>query len=363
MDTHCKKLLLLALVLLLGQSVAEAQDKVSKEISRSYSMTQAGEFQLENKYGDVHIYGWEKDKIAVEIAITVTYKKRDNAKELLDRIRPIIQHNGNFLTIAYEIEEKNSGFFAKLFEDANPFDFNKSNIQIDYTVHMPTKAKLDVSNTFGNVFIEDWKGKLKATIEHGDLYISDNLNKADVVMKYGNLRGQNFNYGSVEIKNGGLNLANSKSLRINSSGTDIILHTIGSLEIDSNKDNITLEEVNTIYGSLKFTTFQLERLGENTDLSLKISDFRVSQIINPNAEITLDQESSEISLNVTNFEHRFDATVEEGLVRLPKSFENINSKMLDKGKKLREIKATYGKNTSGMISITGNKGVVLLKEL
>ncbi|MEO9891122.1 hypothetical protein [Aurantibacter sp.] len=363
MDTHCKKLLWLALVLLLGQSVAMAQDTVSKEISKSYTMTNAGEFELENKYGNVHIYGWDQDKISVDIAITVSYRKRDNAQELLDRIRPSFQHNGNFLSIEYEIEEKSSGFFTKLFEDANPFDFNRSNIQIDYTVHMPEKSKLNITNTFGDVFIEDWKGKLKAIIEHGDLYINDNLNNADVAMKYGKLRAQNINYASIEIKNGGLNLVNSKSLRINSSGTDIVLQNIGSLEIDSNKDDITLAEVKTIYGSLKFTTLVLERLGENTDLSLKISDFRVSQIINPNAEITLDQESSEISLNVTNFSHRFDATVEEGLVRLPKSFENINSKMLDKGKKLREIKATYGNNTTGIISITGNKGLVLLKEL
>ena len=98
-------------------------------------------------------------------------------------------------------------------------------------------------------------------------------------------------------------------------------------------------------------------------MNMKIADFRVLGILDPTADIAIEQESSEISLNITDFSHRFDATVEQGLVRLPKSYEDIDSKMLDKGKKLREIHATYGKDIQGKISITGKKGVVLLKEL
>ncbi|MBM1107009.1 hypothetical protein JQC67_12730 [Aurantibacter crassamenti] len=363
MDTLCKKLLWLTFVLVLGQSVATAQDKVSKQISKSYAISHAGELELENRYGDIHVYGWDKEEVSVAIDITVHYRKRDNAKELLDRIRPVIQHNGDFLSIMYEVAEKNSGFFAKLFEDAIPFDFNRSNIKVDYTIYMPVKAELKVTNAFGDVLIDDWKGKLNANIEHGDLFLSNNLNKADVTMKYGKLRANNINYGNIDIKNGGLNLTDSKNLRINSSGTDIELKTVGSLEIYSNKDDLKIEEVGTIYGSLKFTTAQLDRLGENADLSLKIADFRVAKISNPKADIVLEQESSEISLNISNFSHQFEATLEEGLVRMPKSFENIKSKMLDKGKKLREIKAHYGDGTQGNISITGSKGLVLLKEL
>jgi hypothetical protein len=37
--------------------------------------------------------------------------------------------------------------------------------------------------------------------------------------------------------------------------------------------------------------------------------------------------------------------------------------VLDKSEKIRIIKASYGKDTQGNISITGRKGAVLLKEL
>ncbi len=361
MDTLCKKLLWIGLVLVLGQS-ATAQGNVSKKIAKTYALTDAGKLHLENKYGNISLNGWDKDEVSVEITITVNHRKKENAEALLNRIQPIAQDIDEFVSLGYVIKEKSSGWFADFFEKANPFDYDRSNIQIDYTVYMPAKAALKVTNTFGDVVIEDWTGKLRILIEHGDVWINEDLNKADIDMRYGKLRAQNIDYGSIDIKNGELNMKDSKSLRLNSSGTDIALNSISSLEIYSNKDDVGIAEVNTMFGNLKFTSLEVDNLVEEADMTLRVADFRVAKI-NPNTSIAIEQESSEISLNVTDFSHRFDATLEQGLVRLPKSFDNIDSKMLDKGKKLREIKATYGKNSDGRISISGKKGVVLLKEL
>ncbi len=361
MDTLCKKLLVVALTFVLGQGLS-AQEQVSKKIEKSYKMTDTGELHLENKYGNINLYGWDKNEVSVVISIKVNHRKKENAEDLLKRISPIIRENDNYLAISYEIAEKSSGFFANLFEKANPFDFNRSNIQIDYTVYMPAKADLDVTNTFGDVVMEGWTGILKAHIEHGDLWVNETLNKADIDVEYGKLRAKSINYGNLTLKNGDLDMEDAKSLRINSNGTEMSINKVTSLEFYSNKDEVTISEVGTIYGTLKFTTLELNRLRTSVDMNMRVADFRVSEILDPNTDIVIEQESSEVNLNVTGFSHRFEATLEEGLVRLPKSFENIDSKMLDKGKKLREIRATYGKSKAGNISVIGKKGVVLLKE-
>ena len=95
---------------------------------------------------------------------------------------------------------------------------------------------------------------------------------------------------------------------------------------------------------------------------MKIADFRVRKILNKDAEVNIEQESSDISLAVAGFSHQFSATLEQGVVRLPKSFENVDSKLLDKGRKLREIRATYGDAQTGRISIGGLKGIVTLND-
>jgi len=170
MDTLCKKGLLLVAAFFASHLIM-AQVNVSKQVTETYSMTNAGELHLENKYGNINLFGWDKNELSVVIDVIVNHKKRENAQELLKRIRPIFKSGNDYVSVNYEIAEKSNGFFANLFDKANPFDFDRSNVQIDYTIYLPSQAEIDVTNKFGDVLIEDWSGKLKANIAHGDIWM------------------------------------------------------------------------------------------------------------------------------------------------------------------------------------------------
>nr|WP_299346361.1 hypothetical protein [Allomuricauda sp.] len=361
MATHCKIFLWMALVLF-SVHVGTAQERVSKTVEESFALNSNGELQLENKYGNITLTGWEQDRVSVKIEIKVNHRKRDNAKDLLRRINPEIKSSNGYVSIVSKISNKNTGWFADFFNRTNPIDSDRSHVQIDYEVFLPKKAKLKVTNRFGDVLIEGWSGSLNTLIEHGDLWIGEDLNKADIILKFGKVRARNLNYASLNLKNGELDMEDSRSLRLNSSGTEMKMGMVNSLELYSNKDDIAIAEAGTIYGDLKFSTVNLDGLAQDADLTMKIADFRVRQIIQPETSITLEQESSDISLTISDFSHRFEATLEQGVVRLPKSFENVKSDMLDKGRKLRKIEATYGKEKQGSIRINGIKGIVTLRE-
>ncbi|MGO4921112.1 hypothetical protein [Maribacter spongiicola] len=362
MDTLYKKLLLFAAALVFGLTVT-AQEKVSKKVTKSYKFTNGGELRLENKYGNITVFGWNKNEVSITVNMTVTHKKKDNATDLLHRIAPVITSNDNYLSVNYEISDKSSGFFSNLFEKANPFDFDRSNVKIDYKVYMPQMTILNISNKFGDVLIEDWDGILKVDVEHGDIWINENITKADITLKYGKLKAKSIVNGSIYLNNGVLDMDDANRLQINSSGSKIDMQTVSSLELISNKDEVTLNVVASMNGTLKFSNVVLNNLKSDLNLDMRIADFKLGRILDQDATIKIEQESSEVSLNITDFPHKFSAVLEEGLVRLPKTFHDVNSKMLDKGRKLREIKALYGKKTLGRISITGKKGVVLLKEI
>jgi len=362
MDTLYKKLLLsIAVGLLLNFS--SAQEKVSKTISETFDLSDVGELQLDNKYGDVTINGWDKDIISITIDISVTHKKKDNANSLLDRVRPMLKAANEFVIIKTEIADKSEGFFAKYFNKANPFDFDRSNVQVNYTIYMPKSAKLDVNNKFGDIILSDWKGVLNLDAQHGDVWINNDLNKVNIDLKYGKLKAKSLNFGDIRLKNGSLSLTHSSNIRLTSSGSIIEIDEISSFEVYSSKDEITINKVQSLGGSLEFTKMQLGEVIDGIDMGAKIADIKISKITGPNAKIIIQQESTEIVMNIKGFGFAFDATLEEGLLRLPKSFTNINSTMLDKGKRMRQITADYGIDQTGLISISGVKGVILLREL
>lgn len=362
MDILYKKLLFIIAFAFISQTII-AQEKLTKKIEKSFAMNNAGELHIENKYGEISINGWDENTLQIVMNIEVTHRKKENAKKLLDRISPKITKMGDYVKIQTQITDKSTGFFAKYFEKANPFDYDKSNIKINYEVYLPKKAEIELKNSFGDVLISDWAGKFKGNIQYGDLWVNEDLNTMDIELKHGKLRGKSINYATVRVKNGSINIESSKDLRINSSGSEINLEKINSLEIYSSKDEIDIVQTGTITGDLKFTTIQIDNLIKEMNLTLKISDLKVNSIEEPDTSIILDQESSKVSINITNMGLRFDATLEEGLLRLPKTFKNVKSKLLDSGKRIRKISAMYGKNNKGKISITGKKGAVLLKEL
>ncbi len=352
----------LAAMLLFSMHLSIAQEQVSKTVEKRFPFSEAGELQIENKYGNLSFTGWDQNEVSIKIEIVVNRRKEEDAKELLSRINPNIKASNSAISISSEVTKKNTGWFADFFNRTNPIDMDRSRVQINYEVFLPVNAKLKVTNRFGDVVLENWKGSLTTLIEHGDLWIGENLAKADIILKFGKLRARNLNYGSLNLKNGELTMEDAKSLRLNSSGTELSFGSVNSLELYSNKDEITLKKVGTLYGDLKFSTFIVEELSEDVNLSMKIVDFTIGSITNATTEISIEQESSDINLSIANFSHSFEATLEQGVVRLPKSFDNVGSELLDKGSRLRNIKATYGTKKEGQIRIKGIKGIVTLKE-
>lgn len=361
MDTRYK-LALWMIFLLFSSYVGTAQERVSKIVERDYELSNSGEVQIENKYGNINVTGWEQDKVAIKVSIQVNHRKKENAQNLLSRINPEFKSGSNYVSVVSKISKKNSGWFADFFNKTNPVDFDKRHVQIDYEIFLPIKAELRVTNRFGDVIIEGWSGPLNTLIEHGNLWVTENLDKADIILKFGKVRTQDLEYADMNLKNGDLEMENANNLRLSSSGTEMDINSVKSLEIYSNKDDITIGEIGSIYGTLRFSTLNMQRLMKEVNLDTKIADFRVTQFIESESKISIEQESSEITLYVSGFSHRFSATLEQGVVRLPKSFENVNSTMLDKGKRLREIEATYGRDQKGLVSINGIKGIVTINE-
>jgi len=356
-----KRLFLLLVLVGLGQ-LSLAQETVTKKTDKTILFSNEGALYIDNKYGDIIINGWERDSISIVLDIKVSHKKLDQAQSLIDRIEPSIKMIGNATYITSEIIKKNGNMVSKYFNKANPLGFDKSNVQIDYTIYLPSKASVDITNKFGDVIIDDYQGKLKVNLEHGDMWLNNDLSNVSVDIKYGKMKAKAISYANITAKNGGVDLKSSNNLSLNSSGSTIELGAIDILDLTSNKDEIEIVSVNDIRGEYKFSTIHIGNVKDAIDVKMKVTDFEVAKITTPEAFVYTDQESSDITINITGLAFKFRAYLKEGVLRIPKTFENIKSEMIDKSEKLREINATYGKNPLGKISITGKKGTILFRD-
>ncbi len=346
----------------LFMSVMTAQSERAKRWERTYDLSSTGTVQIENKYGNVIVNGWDSDELKVTIDIKVTHRKDENARKLLDRIQPEVTIAGDFIRITSEIVERSSSIFARYFNKANPFDFDKSNIKIDYEVYLPTNAELNITNKFGDVVISSWKGDLEASVQHGDVWVNEAISTAKIDMRFGKLDCENLGYGNIKMSNGTIDVESAQKLKIISSGSDIRLHEIAKLELYSSKDEVSLDEIGSLRGDFKFSNVDISSVDTEMFLTLRIAEVEIHKILKPDAEIDIVQESSEINMDVSGLAFDFRATLEQGLLRVPKSFADIKTNMTNPGRKVRDITATYGTGDRGDFSINGIKGVIVLTD-
>ncbi|WP_420321302.1 hypothetical protein [Flagellimonas sp.] len=359
--TYYKGITLTILSCLLAIMVS-AQSERSKNWDKSYDLPATGTVQIENKYGNVSINGWDRSQLKIAVSMKVTHRKDENAKKLLDRIQPKVTQAGDFIKITSEIAERSSSVFNRYFNKANPFDFDKSNIQIDYEIYMPVNAELNITNKFGDVIIGAWKGDLDANVQHGDLWVNEEISTAKIDMRFGKLNCGNMGYGNIKMSNGAIDINNAQKLKIISNGSEIKLDQVAKLELYSNKDEVFLETIGSLRGDFKFSNADISRVDSELFLTLRIAEVEIRQILKQDAEIDIVQESSEVNLNISGLSFDFRATLEQGLLRVPKTFNNVKTTMTNEGRKIRDISATYGSGSKGDFAINGIKGVIILSD-
>ncbi|GGD17056.1 hypothetical protein GCM10011368_18780 [Hyunsoonleella pacifica] len=348
---------------MLFSSVVFGQDKLSKDIKKTFSLTNNGSLYLENKYGNVFINGWDKDSIRFEISVEVKGKNLEKAKDLLKRINPDFITTTSQVVVKTVITEKNPSFFNKYIKKISPLNSEKANSDINYTIYLPKQAAVEVYNKYGDIIILDWNGKLIADVEHGDLRITDDLLESKLAIKYGKLRANTLNKTNITAKDATISFEKAETLKLDSDGATISLEDIGELDINSNKDDIEISTINNIHGTVKYSQVTLTNIISKVNLSLNLAELRLKQFSTNAPIVNLHQKSSEVYVNISKTNFNFSAELEQGVLRIPKTMKDINSKVLDEKNKIRQIRATYGDGNQGIFDLTGYKGIIIFKEL
>ncbi|OEK06069.1 hypothetical protein A8C32_18735 [Flavivirga aquatica] len=359
--SFCKTIIYSVFVLL--SYYVLGQNKISKQVEKTYPLTNKGALYLDNKYGNVFINGWDKNTIKILVNIQVKGKDLDKAKDYLNRIKPNIIATNTQIIIKSEIVEKETSFFNKYVNKIDPFKNEKANTDIDYTVYLPKAVEVEVYNKYGDIIISDWNGKLKADVEHGDLRITDSITNSKIAIKYGKLRANTLYKTSVLAKGASLSISNVNTLKLDSNGSEISLDNINQLELNSNKDNLEINRINNVFGKIKYSKVILNNVMSKIHLDLNLAELRILKINTETPVFKVHQKTSEVYINISKSHFNFNAQLEQGVLRIPKTMYDIDSKILDEKNKIRHISANYGNKNKGILDLTGYKGIIILKEL
>jgi hypothetical protein len=304
----------------------EVKEKI-KNYSKSYSLDANDLVKLSNQYGKITVNTWDKHEVKVDVQIKADANDDDEAQKLLDGVQIVDNKTGNAVSFKTVIEHT-----------TNMYSWNGHKVhkvEINYTVYMPAKTDLAVSDSYGAIVLPDLSGKIKANVSYGSLSAQNLTNPANEIVG---------SYGSVRIAS--------------MSGGHLVC-SYGSGDIG---------ECDNIKASVSYGSFKLGSLKGTAEFDLSyVGGFKINEVASTFKKLSISSTYSGVSLGMGgNNNFNFDVTTSYGVFRYNDDKVTITDKTPADGNRHYSSTTTYkgyfGKNgTDAKVNINSNYGGVSFK--
>ena len=349
-----RTVLCLWLVLILYPGGVSGQVYSDRKV-RNFKVTENTLVEVSNKYGKIHVVPWDKDSVRFEVDLrlsTNSYQKMDKLRENID-----FEFTATRTYVVAKTKFSNQAGIISDFVDA----FIPSNqVTINYMVYIPKYISLKVENKFGDIYMDDFRGKLEIELSNGDL--KANKLSGEPVIRLSSADGiiNSLSNGKVIVAYSDLEIKESNKVRMDTKSSRLTLEKNSELNIDSKRDKIEIGSVDDLTVSGYFTSVNIESLRKELRSNLKYGNIEVKRISDQFSFINIDSEYTDIDLTFDqNTSYNLDISHHKDVyINLPARLARIETKVLNEEEKLM---LTYGRigttatETSHKVKITALK--------
>jgi hypothetical protein len=196
---------------LLKQVASGEVKEKSKTFSKSYALDANDRLDIDNRYGKVTVNTWAKNEVKVDVDIKGYSMDESDAQKLVDQTSISADKDGNVVAFKTNIDLGRNSWWGSSSENGKLTKVHK--VIINYTVYMPVKGALNISNRYGQVSLPNLDGKLNINNSYGGL-VAKALTNSDnvIVVRYGDANITSLNGSDLDVAYGSLALESADKL-------------------------------------------------------------------------------------------------------------------------------------------------------
>jgi hypothetical protein len=355
------------LVLLPAAAHPKDDTKLTKTITRDYKIPRDGHVTIVNKYGPIIINTWDKDSIHVNIEVTAFGKNDKSVDKIMDRVDFDFSQNNQYLAMA-TVLDRSSGFFTELWNNIGDYSktlLSQNQLKIVYTVFLPATNDLDLTNKFGDIYLEDYSGNLEILLSHGNFRGGILSGRLDLDLSFGNADIKAIDDADLRLKATESEFKQIGDASIHSSSSEIIIDNIENLRIDSRSDRrLLIKHAHSIRGSSSFSKVQVNSFEKDLKMEMNYGSFYLNNLAPGFARLDLEGKTTEITLDFSQGNYLdFEYVGKENKLFVTKGEDKLNSEYIDKNEKKVRVNGFLGtKNlTPSKVTVTTESGEVNVK--
>ena len=256
-------------------SFISAKDgEFTKKYNKEYEVRKGTQLQIEHKYGSIDIKNWDKSLISIEVVITVKTSNEDKARKLFDQVDIDFSESGNVISAKTSFDND----FSKFFQGSGD-----KLVDIFYSVYMPKDIPLNLSNKYGNVFINELVSTSSIDIKYGNLKANSILHNDEkpltqITLAYSNANIQQCAWVKFDIKYSKVEMDASKALVFLSSYSKVFITKGSSLVTESKYDQYRLGKFTNLVATAGYSNFKAEEISSKIMMETKYTDLNVDAV-------------------------------------------------------------------------------------
>ena len=334
----------------------------TKTIKKDFPIDADGKVKISNRYGKIDVSTWDRDRVKVEVRITVRASSEARAQEGFERIKINFSDSQSHVSAETEIGEGEKSFW----ESWTTAWGGKIDFTIDYQINMPASCDLDLKNKYGDSHIASLDGDVNIDVKYGNFELEEAEGDLEVMLGYGNgtiERARNVSaegkYCNLKVKYADdvsivskyskIKIEEAKAVRTVSKYDSYDITKMVSFKNEGKYDHFDIGTVDEVWVISKYADINVERLATSANFELKYGGARVDDVAKEFTEINLVGKHADYKINVEEgADYQVKATSDSGGINYPSNMQVI---FVDENGGIKEVNGYFGKkNAKGIIN-------------
>lgn len=281
---HCSLMLLILPVLAIA---GKDGNLAEKKIIREFVTRTDGNLEIENKYGSIDVVTGPANRISFEVVVMAECSSAKKAQEAIGRVNIEFQESPTRVS-ALTIIQSASGIMSW-------FDTDEVNLEINYKVTVPADVYMDLTNKYGNIYVETTSRDLDVNLSYGDIRLGDinarlslemaysdgaisKINKGNLMLSYSNLEMEDAQSVDADMKYSDLAMGSAIRANIITAYSDLRAMDIDELTYRGKYDDVVIERVKTIDMESAYSEMRIGGLSAHGRFDMRYGDLQISNI-------------------------------------------------------------------------------------
>lgn len=358
------KLIFFALFFLLLPEIAVGQSFTEKRtFSKTVAVNRDMTFELNNKYGTVHITSWNNDSVAIKAEVEATSSDMDRLRKTFQGIEVNISSTSYLVRAETEFTQNISLLFESFKGLTNKLIPYESRIQINYFVNAPEYLNMRISNKYGDVYMENNTGKFSMNLSNGSFEANSLENASGITLTFCDATIKNFKSGNLNASFSEVTIDESQDLSVTSISSRFDLGKTGRLDVESKRDKYFIGDVQNISGNSYFTSFRIDKVEKEINLETNYGSVNADRIGKNVDLVTLNSSYTDIELDFDpEASYNLDVRHLHTFLVLPEENARIEKRTINEEKNEYVTSGSVGRNPGKTkVIINATRGNIYLK--